>query len=181
MSLAHTLPQPVPVVTDTAGEALRRVSCGIVIVNDEAELLLCHVTGQDHWDLPKGGPVPGESPLATALRETREETSLVLAAADLLELGRLPYRMRKDLHLFAARTERLDTARLHCTSRFQDLLTGTRLPEMDGYDWVPFTAVGLRCTRKLASVLCGQIDLYELLARLQRAAPLAAARHEPIA
>ena len=32
----------------------RRLSCGIVIVNDARELLLCHVTGHDHWDLPKG-------------------------------------------------------------------------------------------------------------------------------
>ena len=27
-------------------------------------MLLCHVTGQDHWDLPKGGAHDGESALA---------------------------------------------------------------------------------------------------------------------
>ena len=41
----------------------RRLSCGIVIVNDARELLLCHVTGHDHWDLPKGGAMDGETAL----------------------------------------------------------------------------------------------------------------------
>ena len=169
----NALPPSVPTALLAAAfdATPRRLSCGVVLVNDAAELLLCHVTGQGHWDLPKGGPAPGESPLAAALRETREETGLLLHGAELLELGRLPYRTRKDLHLFAARTQRLDTARLHCASRFDDLASGTRLPEMDGYDWVPFEAVALRCTRKLASVLCGQLDLHELLLRLQQAPP----------
>ena len=48
----------------------QRLSCGVLIVNAERELLLCHVTGQHHWDLPKGGMTPGETPLDTALRET---------------------------------------------------------------------------------------------------------------
>lgn len=42
---------------------LRRLSCGILILNAQQELLLCHVTGQDHWDLPKGGAHDDESPL----------------------------------------------------------------------------------------------------------------------
>ena len=54
--------------------APRRLSCGILILNAQHELLLCHVTGQDHWDLPKGGAHADESPLQAALRETREET-----------------------------------------------------------------------------------------------------------
>jgi 8-oxo-dGTP pyrophosphatase MutT (NUDIX family) len=144
-----------------------------VIVNDEGELLLCHVTGQGHWDLPKGGAGAGEPALAAALRETREETGLDLPAAALLELGRMPYGQRKDLHLFATRTGRLDTARLHCESRFDDAATGTRQPEMDGFDWVPFEAVPLRCTRKMAAVLCGELDLHEVLGRLQQAGLMA--------
>lgn len=30
----------------------------------------------DHWDFPKGGLEPGESPLAAALRETEEESGI---------------------------------------------------------------------------------------------------------
>ena len=87
----------------------RRLSCGLVIVNDARELLLCHVTGHDHWDLPKGGAMAGETALQAALRETREECGLELDAEMLVDLGRLPYRARKDLHLFGVHLPRLDT------------------------------------------------------------------------
>jgi 8-oxo-dGTP pyrophosphatase MutT (NUDIX family) len=152
----------------------RRLSCGIVVVNDSAELLLCHVTGHDHWDLPKGGLRSGESPLQGAVRETYEETGLRFEAPALLELGRFAYSARKDLHLFAARHPRIDPAELFCVSRFVDRATGRELPEMDGFGWFAFEAVAARCKPKLASVLLSQIDLPRLLGRLQRPAALAA-------
>ena len=145
----------------------RKLSCGVVILNDHAELLLCHVTGQDHWDLPKGGPDPGEAPLATALRETREETGLRLDPGALHDLGRLAYRPRKDLHLFATRLPRLDVTLLRCESHFAQVGTGRRLPEMDGYGWFAFADVPRHCTAKLADVLCQRLDLPALLQRLR--------------
>ena len=144
----------------------KRISCGVVVVNDDAELLLCHVTGQDHWDLPKGGLDEGETPLQAALRETREETGLALDAARLLDLGRMPYRTRKDLHLFATRLPRIDPGLLCCESRFSDRATGARLPEMDGFGWFPFSQIPQLCTAKLAVVLMQRLDLQELLERL---------------
>ena len=145
----------------------RRLSCGIVIVNDAHELLLCHVTGHEHWDLPKGGAMAGETALQAALRETREECGLDLDAEVLVDLGRLPYRARKDLHLFGARLPRLDTATLYCESHFTDGATGQRLPEMDGFGWFSFANVPRLCTRKLATVLCERLDLPALLAQLR--------------
>lgn len=158
-------PLPLPTSRLSFG---KRLSCGIVILNDAAELLLCHVTGQDHWDLPKGGAADDEAPLQTALRETQEETGLVLEAADLLELGRVPYRARKDLHLFAARVPRFDTGLLWCESRFDDDASGTRLPEMDGFGWFAFADVPVQCTRKLSAVLRERLDLPDLLQQLRR-------------
>lgn len=146
----------------------KRLSCGIVIVNDASEVLLCHVTGQDHWDLPKGGALAGESPVQTALRETREETGLVMNPGALLDLGRLGYRARKDLHLFAARVPRFDTGLLWCESRFDDSASGTRLPEMDGYGWFTFSEVPVHCSRKLSVVLRERLDLPMLLAALSQ-------------
>jgi len=153
----------------------RRLSCGILILNPQRELLLCHVTGQDHWDLPKGGMHAGESPLQAALRETREETGLRLEAAALLELGRFDYRPKKDLHLFAALMSRFDVAALHCESHFAQLGTGRRLPEMDGYGWFGFERIGALCTGKMAAVLHGRIDLPRLLERLAAPAEVALA------
>lgn len=145
----------------------RRLSCGIVVVNDDRELLLCHVTGHDHWDLPKGRPEAGETPLQTALRETREECGLAPDAAALVDLGRLPYRARKDLHLFGARLPRFDPATLRCSSHFADAASGLRRPEMDGFGWFAFAQVREHCTRRMAAVLCDRIDLPALLARLR--------------
>jgi 8-oxo-dGTP pyrophosphatase MutT (NUDIX family) len=144
----------------------KRTSCGVVVINDAAELLLCHVTGQNHWDLPKGGLNAGETPLQAALRETREETGLALDAAGLIDLGRMPYRARKDLHLFATRLPRIDPGLLCCESRFSDNVTGARLPEMDGFGWFPFAEIPLLCSSKLAAVLTQRLDLPGLLARL---------------
>lgn len=144
----------------------RKLSCGIVILNDAAELLLCHVTGHDHWDLPKGGAAPGETPRATALRETREETGLVLDDEPLLDLGRLDYRPRKDLHLFAALQPRWDPARLVCESRFSSA-SGQRLPEMDGFGWFAIDQIRPHLTPRLAAVLCERLDLAALLQQLR--------------
>ncbi|HSQ72823.1 MAG TPA: NUDIX domain-containing protein [Rubrivivax sp.] len=153
----------------------RRLSCGIVIVNDAHELLLCHVTGHDHWDLPKGGAMTGETPLQAALRETREECGLDLDPGQLVDLGRLVYRARKDLHLFGARLPRLDTRSLHCDSRFTDGASGQRLPEMDDFGWFRFSQVPQLCTRKLAAVLSERLDLPALVLRLRERAELAIA------
>ena len=126
----------------------KRTSCGVVVLNEQRELLLCHVTGQSHWDLPKGGAHDGEGPLHAALCETREETGLQLDAEALLDLGRLDYRPKKDLHLFAVLLPRLDPDDLYCESQFSQFATGERLPEMDGYGWFGFDRIGARCARQ---------------------------------
>ena len=143
--------------------APKRLSCGVVIVNDDHELLLCHVTGQNHWDLPKGGIDNGESPLQAALRETREETGLRLAASELIDLGRFSYTNKKDLHLFATCTERFDIATLRCESHFSERYSGKQLPEMDGFGWFSFARVATLCTPKMAQVLGDKLDLAQML------------------
>ena len=158
--------------------APKRLSCGVVIVNDAHELLLCHVTGQNHWDLPKGGIDTGESPLQAALRETREETGLRLAADELIDLGRFAYTSKKDLHLFATCTERFDVATLRCESHFAERYSGKPLPEMDRFGWFAFARVAALCTPKMAQVLADKLDLAQLLRALgtsdRRAIALAA-------
>ncbi len=141
----------------------RRLSCGIVIVAPTRELLLCHVTGQRHWDLPKGGIHTGESPQEAALRETVEETGLAFAADALIELGRYEYTAKKDLHLFAAVSERVDAKSLHCASQFQERGSGRMQPEMDGFGWFELERVAELCTERMAALLQRHVDVDAIL------------------
>jgi putative (di)nucleoside polyphosphate hydrolase len=145
---------------------MKTLSCGILVLNAQAELLLCHVTGAWHWDIPKGSAEPGESPLQAALRETREECGHDFTGRDLLDLGRRSYRPRKDLHLFALLSERFDPASCHCDSHYADPW-GRNRPEMDGFEWTPFQRVHRRCARHMAEVLTQSLSLPALLARLK--------------
>lgn len=149
----------------------KRLSCGVVILNPGRELLLCHVTGQNHWDLPKGGIDPGETPIQAALRETREEAGLHLAPGQLVDLGRFTYTNKKNLHLFATLMPRFDLKLLRCESRYLDRHAGRQLPEMDGYGWFAFARVAALCTPKMAQVLNTKMDLDGVLARLSQSAP----------
>jgi 8-oxo-dGTP pyrophosphatase MutT (NUDIX family) len=53
----------------------RELSCGVIARRSRGELLLCHATGRNYWDIPKGLADPDEDPRAAALRELREETA----------------------------------------------------------------------------------------------------------
>jgi ADP-ribose pyrophosphatase YjhB (NUDIX family)/predicted kinase len=50
-----------------------------VIFNDRDEVLLCHRTDKDMWNLPGGGLEVHESPWEGVVREVREETGLEVA------------------------------------------------------------------------------------------------------
>jgi predicted NUDIX family NTP pyrophosphohydrolase len=137
------------------------LSCGIVVLNDHAEILLGHVTGAPHWDIPKGCADPEEDPLAAALRETYEETGIIVPARAVTEIGEIAYRGGKALHLFAIKTYRheLDLANCKCRSYFTEKGTGRSRPEVDGFKWVPFSDVPHYCAKNMARVLTEVVSL----------------------
>jgi putative (di)nucleoside polyphosphate hydrolase len=65
----------------------RATSCGTLIASRTGQLLLCHVTGTDHWDIPKGMQDPGETTLEAAMRELSEETGLCFDPLLFVDLG----------------------------------------------------------------------------------------------
>ncbi len=147
----------------------RRLSCGIVVLAPTGELLLCHVTGQSHWDLPKGGIQRGETPRQAAVRETREETGVSFEGAALLDLGRCGYTAKKDLHLFATLSERLDPRQLRCDSHFIERRSRRALPEMDDFGWFARERIAALCAPALAAVLTARLDLDALWQTLREA------------
>jgi 8-oxo-dGTP pyrophosphatase MutT (NUDIX family) len=142
----------------------RTVSCGVVILNTEGDVLLCHATETSHWDIPKGQGDPGEEPIHAALRELVEETGIVLDESRLKDLGRFVYRRDKDLHLFAVRvsTDEVKLEDCVCESYFPRRRDGVMIPEMDGYRWVSPLDVDQYASRSLARVFQTTLSLADL-------------------
>jgi putative (di)nucleoside polyphosphate hydrolase len=130
-------------------------SCGTLILNKRGQIILCHVTGTDHWDIPKGVREPDESTLRAAQRELREETDLELDDALFEELGGFEFQAHKRLHLYMVHApESLDNlGHLVCTSHFSHQVTGAPTPEMDGYCWASRHEIKSLCTLLMAQQL----------------------------
>ncbi len=145
------------------------LSCGLVLLNEDAEVLLAHATETRHWDIPKGAVEPGEDHRDTALRETREETGLLLDSHTLIELGRVPFRRDKELHLFATRLRRADVAlnALTCTSMFNSYRTGRLIPEMDAYRWANADEVPQYASQSITRLFAQTLTLASIDARLR--------------
>ncbi len=86
----------------------KRLGAAAVILDGEGRVLLVeHTYGHLNWELPGGHAEPGESILATATREVREETGLAVVAEALTGIY---FDDQLDLHFFVFRCRRLDEA-----------------------------------------------------------------------
>lgn len=115
-------------------------SCGFILVDSKTKgWLLAHPTNKGPiWDFPKGAASPGETHLAAAVRELREETGIVLTEEAIqrsLDFGQHVYNDRKDMHLFMTEVP-LDPSTMFCMS-WVPSLTGPEFPEMDDYQVLP--------------------------------------------
>jgi len=131
------------------------VSCGTLVCDADGRLLLGHVTGTACWDIPKGMRDPGETTLAAAMRELREECGAVFAPERFADLGEFAYRRDKRLHLYRveAGNELGDLSQLACTSWFPHHKTGRPTLEMDAFRWAGRAEVSRLCWPRMANLL----------------------------
>ena len=135
------------------------VSCGLIILNEKNEVLLCEVTGgKGRHDIPKGLKEEGESALATALRECKEETGFDLQNQRIEDLGEHTYLAGKRLHLFKVKinSDFINLSEFKCSSFF-DLTnkdgTVKKLPEVLNAKWIPTKNVQGLISKNLFNVL----------------------------
>ena len=134
---------------------MTRVTCGTIVHDGGGRLLLGQATGSRRWDIPKGLAEPGETQLAAAVRELREESGLEADPAALVALGVHDYLPGKRLALFAWQPAAMpDPAGLRCSSLFQ-FRDGRWLPEIARFAVVPQTeAIGM-VGKNMARILAG--------------------------
>jgi len=98
----------------------KTTSCGIIIT-DNFDMLICLPTHNTKWDIPKGRQDDGETYAQTAIRETFEETGLVIDSNDIQPLGIFKYKTNKDLYLFKCVVNEMpEASSLSCESFFVD-------------------------------------------------------------
>lgn len=106
------------------------ISCGTIIRDSQGKILIGHMTNQKYWDFPKGKMEDGETELAAAIRETKEESNidLVPSAMKLLSSNE-PYRRGKRLTLFTYNVDSFDDYDIFCASKVE----GTDFTEFDKF------------------------------------------------
>jgi putative (di)nucleoside polyphosphate hydrolase len=132
-----------------------KTSCGVMILNEHNEILMGHVTGQKFNDIPKGMLEEEELPLACALRECHEETSLILQESRMQEIGLQPYNKEKNLHLFlyCVKKEEVIMQSLECKSFFEHFYSKKMVPEVDSFSWVALNEVETMCAKSMGKLL----------------------------
>lgn len=140
-------------------------SFAVLMLAAPGMVFLAHATGGRHWDLPKGGAEPGELAEASAIRETLEETGIVLTPGSLKDFGVFDYRRDKRLHIFAIRVsaDMVSPDACKCTSFFNHHISGRPIAEVDRFAWVPFLEIPERCAKNMARVLTEDLVLPQIL------------------
>lgn len=104
-------------------------------------ILLCHATSTKYWTTPKGMYEKNldNSYADAAIRELREETSIVAKNEDLILIGTYSYSAIKDITLYYYQVhEEIPVESLKCTSTFKSHYKNKDLPEVDSYIWINF-------------------------------------------
>lgn len=111
---------------------IKKITCVALIIQDN-KVLMCHSTGNSHWDLPKGLMDDNETTIEAAKRELLEETGFNVNVSELNFLFQSKYSKEKDIALFLYRGKQsFDVKNAKCNSFFINHY-GKELPEVDDF------------------------------------------------
>ncbi len=127
-------------------------TCG-VLITDGINLLICHPTNETRWDIPKGRQDANEDDITTAIRETREETGLIISQEQLTLLGTWLYKPGKELTLFLYLTKNMPAITTLVCSTNVITNTNSKFPEMDAYNILPFEEAVLKFNQELRKII----------------------------
>jgi putative (di)nucleoside polyphosphate hydrolase len=122
-----------------------RPNVGIILCNDQGQVLWARRIGQDAWQFPQGGIKQGESPENALYRELTEEVGLT--AEDVQILGctrgwlryRLPKRMIRQGRQPVCVGQKQKWYLLKLTTEETRIdVAASPKPEFDGWDWVSY-------------------------------------------
>ncbi|MFK7159647.1 RNA pyrophosphohydrolase [Marinospirillum sp. MEB164] len=122
-----------------------RPNVGIIIANDQGQLLWARRYGQDAWQFPQGGIKYRESPEQALYRELKEEIGLAPDQVRLLASTRgwlryrLPKRMirRHSQPLCIGQKQKWFLLQIRCADTKVSFDCSTR-PEFDHWQWVSY-------------------------------------------
>jgi len=141
-------------ITKKEYKFMKQLTCGVIIINSDNKILGCKAYGKGDigqiYDIPKGKLEPNETPVQTAIRETKEETGLNLNNIKLKDLGEFKYNSKKRLHLFKCKLDP-NINDMYCKSRFD--VNGVSRPEMVGYKFFNFNEISDNFYKNLGRVL----------------------------
>jgi putative (di)nucleoside polyphosphate hydrolase len=122
-----------------------RPNVGIVLANDQGQVLWARRIGQDAWQFPQGGINRQESPEEALFRELDEEVGLKPGAVEIVACtsGWLRYRLPKRLRRYNSSPEFLGQKQkwflLRMLGRDEDVrVDGSPKPEFDHWRWVSY-------------------------------------------
>lgn len=119
---------------------LKKLSCGILLMDQYGKMLLCHVSEQVHWDIPKGTQKDLESTPETMARKLFEETGVTILNGHPKDLGWFEYNLYKDIWLYLGVVENLDVNKLQCNGFYHDSKM-RKLPKSDEFRLIPIEEV----------------------------------------
>ena len=122
-----------------------RANVGIILCNDQGQVMWAKRIGQDAWQFPQGGISSGEGPVEAMYRELWEETGLeekdvdVLASTSSWLRYKLPKRLirKKSLPRCIGQKQIWFLLQFRCHEDKVDLGVSGK-PEFDHWEWVDF-------------------------------------------